>query len=143
MATPGYCAMLHWLFCHAALVIWSVAEPGNCGVWLAFPSTILSDHYANSLTTFLLDGTAHALSSGWHGQAVQLAESISGAKHPRLVPLLTLLGTVFARTARVTVAEGIFRWALQHVWGLCSICAGPGMHRELRDALPAALYMIH
>ena len=47
----------------------------------------------------------------WHGQAIQLAESISGAKHPRLVPLLTLLGTVFARTARVTVAEGIFRWA--------------------------------
>ena len=96
----------------------------------------------HTLTSCLFKA-AHALSFGWHGQAIQLAESISGAKHPRLVPLLTLLGTVFARTARVTVAEGIFRWALQHVRGHCSFRADPSMHRELHDALPAALYMTY
>ena len=59
-----------------------------------------------------------------NGQAVSLAEGISGAKHPRIVPLLTLLATVFARTARVTVAEGMFRWAAPLARGHCSVRAG-------------------
>jgi hypothetical protein len=42
-------------------------------------------------------------------QAVTLADGVSGAGHPRVVPLLSDLGHVFARTARVMYAEGIYR----------------------------------
>ena len=43
------------------------------------------------------------------GQALKVAEGVSGTSHPRLAPLLTLAATVFARTARMTVAEGLLR----------------------------------
>lgn len=45
-----------------------------------------------------------------HGvQAVSEADAVTSPKHPRTVPLLVPLGIVFARTQRITYAEGIFR----------------------------------
>ena len=42
-------------------------------------------------------------------QAVSHADAVTSPKHPRAVPLLVPLGIVFARTQRITYAEGIFR----------------------------------
>ena len=42
-------------------------------------------------------------------QAVNEADRITSEKHPRAVPLLVQLGHVFARTSRVTIAEGLYR----------------------------------
>ncbi len=42
-------------------------------------------------------------------QGVTEADNITREKHPRAVPILVQLGHVFARTSRVTLAEGIFR----------------------------------
>lgn len=44
-------------------------------------------------------------------QAVTAADGVSRAGHPRVVPLLSDLGLVFARTARVMFAEGMYRRA--------------------------------
>lgn len=93
-----------------------------CDAWQSCALAVLCGWPSQAYSYLIFCTSTHALSSGWHGQAIQLAESISGAKHPRLVPLLTLLGTVFARTARVTVAEGIFRWALRHVGSTVRSC---------------------
>ncbi|KAF5839016.1 hypothetical protein DUNSADRAFT_1793 [Dunaliella salina] len=43
------------------------------------------------------------------GQALQVAEGISSDTHPRVVPILTQLGYVYSRSARVTFAEGLYR----------------------------------
>jgi hypothetical protein len=42
-------------------------------------------------------------------QAVSEADAVTTPNHPRVVPLLVQLGLIFARTSRVTYAEGIFR----------------------------------
>ena len=42
-------------------------------------------------------------------QAVNEADRVTSEKHPRAVPLLVQLGHVFARTSRVTIAEGLYR----------------------------------
>lgn len=47
-------------------------------------------------------------------QAISDADAITTPKHPRAVPLLQQLGIVFARTSRVTYAEGIFRCLLEY-----------------------------
>ena len=49
-------------------------------------------------------------------QGVTEADNISRKKHPRAVPILVQLGHLFARTSRVTLAEGIYR----SCW--CSSC---------------------
>ena len=48
-------------------------------------------------------------------QAVTAADQVSRADHPRVVPLLSNLGLVFARTARVMYAEGIYRCCPHHI----------------------------
>ncbi|BDA43398.1 hypothetical protein COCOBI_04-4100 [Coccomyxa sp. Obi] len=48
-------------------------------------------------------------------QAVSDADAITTGNHPRAVPLLVPLGIVFARTQRVTYAEGVFRNAAKIV----------------------------
>ena len=49
-------------------------------------------------------------------QGVTEADNITREKHPRAVPMLVQLGHLFARTSRVTLAEGIYRS------GCCSSC---------------------
>ena len=44
-------------------------------------------------------------------QAVTEADKVTSEKHPRAAPLLVQLGLVFARTSRVTIAEGLYRYA--------------------------------
>ncbi|KAK9792244.1 hypothetical protein WJX73_005733 [Symbiochloris irregularis] len=43
------------------------------------------------------------------GQALTAAEGVSGAKHVRVAPVLLLLAGLYARTKRVTLAEGLYR----------------------------------
>lgn len=43
------------------------------------------------------------------GSALTAAERVSGDAHPRLCPILTMIGNVFSRTGRVTYAEGMYR----------------------------------
>ncbi|MEW5311215.1 MAG: hypothetical protein WDW38_002949 [Sanguina aurantia] len=43
--------------------------------------------------------------------ALEAAEAAGSDAHPRLAPILTQLGWVYSRTARVTYAEGLFREA--------------------------------
>lgn len=45
-------------------------------------------------------------------QALERAEGVSGAKHPRIIPTLIHLGEVYAHTQRVTLAEGLYRQAV-------------------------------
>ncbi|KAG2450820.1 hypothetical protein HYH02_004655 [Chlamydomonas schloesseri] len=45
------------------------------------------------------------------GAALKAAEAAAGDRSPGLVPLLTLLGYTYSRSARVTFAEGLFREA--------------------------------
>ena len=42
-------------------------------------------------------------------QAVTAAEGVSGEKHVRVAAVLMLLAHLYARTARVTLAEGLYR----------------------------------
>ena len=42
-------------------------------------------------------------------QAVTAAEQISGAKHPRVAFVLAMLADMYARSQRITMAEGLFR----------------------------------
>ncbi|KAK9829059.1 hypothetical protein WJX72_003679 [[Myrmecia] bisecta] len=42
-------------------------------------------------------------------QGLTAAEAVGGENHPRLSMVLSLLATVFARTQRVTMAEGLYR----------------------------------
>ena len=55
---------------------------------------------------------------GWHAlQAVPLAEQVSGPQHPRVGLVLFTLADVYARSQRITMAEGLFRSApLQKRW---------------------------
>ena len=46
-------------------------------------------------------------------QALTAAEAVSGAKHIRVAPVLLLLADLYARTRRVTLAEGLYRFCLQ------------------------------
>ena len=39
------------------------------------------------------------------------AEQVSGSKHPRVALVLTVLADLYARTQRITMAEGLFRCA--------------------------------
>ena len=43
-------------------------------------------------------------------QALSTAEGISGDSHPRVAIVLLVLGNLYARTARVTYAEGLYRY---------------------------------
>ncbi|KAG1671486.1 hypothetical protein FOA52_003144 [Chlamydomonas sp. UWO 241] len=43
------------------------------------------------------------------GRALKAAEEVSTEQHPRLAPVLLCLGKVYARTARVVFAEGLYR----------------------------------
>ena len=36
---------------------------------------------------------------------------MSGAQHPRVGLILFILADVYARSKRITMAEGLFRWA--------------------------------
>ena len=38
------------------------------------------------------------------------AEQASGVKHPRVALVLTTLADLYARTQRITMAEGLFRY---------------------------------
>ena len=62
-------------------------------------------------------------------QGVTEADNITREKHPRAVPILVQLGHLFARTSRVTLAEGIYRS------GCCSFCVTiaivPGIEGQL------------
>ncbi|KAK9844083.1 hypothetical protein WJX81_004209 [Elliptochloris bilobata] len=114
--------------------------------------TLLPPAQAAELVASALAGKAHIAMerADWDAaeellsQALKLAEGISGAKHPRIAPLLTLLATVFARTARVTVAEGIFRTAAK-VAGLEPFAPGPQppLPRCVHPAAAAALAWRH
>jgi len=42
-------------------------------------------------------------------QALTEADKVTTERHPRAAPLLVQLGLVFARTAKVTIAEGLYR----------------------------------
>ncbi len=42
-------------------------------------------------------------------QALAAAEGISSDSHPRVALVLMLLGFAYSRSARVTLAEGLFR----------------------------------
>ena len=61
-------------------------------------------------------------------QALERAEGVSGAKHPRIIPTLIHLGEVYAHTQRVTLAEGLYRHAVgflnsyQQILPICGKC---------------------
>jgi hypothetical protein len=44
------------------------------------------------------------------GDALSAAEAVSGEAHPRVACVLLELGRLYARTARVSYAEGLYRW---------------------------------
>lgn len=44
--------------------------------------------------------------------ALSAAEGVSGEGHPRVALVLLELGRLYARTARVSYAEGLYRCAL-------------------------------
>lgn len=44
-------------------------------------------------------------------KALSAAEAAAGEAAPLLAPVLTMLGVVYSRTARVTFGEGMFREA--------------------------------
>lgn len=48
-------------------------------------------------------------------QALAAAEAVSGERHLRVAPVLLLLGQVYCRTGRVTVAEGLYREACKRL----------------------------
>lgn len=52
-------------------------------------------------------------------QAVTEADKVTTEKHPRAVPLLVQLGLVFARTSRVTIAEGLYRYVSSRIRTPC------------------------
>ena len=49
-------------------------------------------------------------------QAVPVAEQVSGPQHPCVGLVLFTLADVYARSQRITMAEGLFRCAPDSLW---------------------------
>ena len=48
-------------------------------------------------------------------EALGAAEAVGGASHPRVGLVLLTLARVYARTRRISFAEGLYRWPIHRV----------------------------